>query len=298
MSKRLSALLLLILGGCASGPEDRYDIDQDHAPESAPTLSHLEQPQPRYEPKSRGGNKSSYVVRGIEYQVLPSAAGFDKTGTASWYGQKFHGHLTSNGESYDMYGFSAAHKSLPLPTYVKVTNQANQRSIVVRVNDRGPFHGDREIDLSYAAAAALDMLKTGTAIVRVQAYHFADQHSQGVLAGEPLVNASGTELEIGALTPPVEQLQPQQALVTIPASAAENHFIQVVASGNQVTIGELKQRLSAEYSVPSRVTQDNSLYKLQLGPFATMARTEDLLKQLRAAGYNGAFKLIEPAITN
>ena len=124
---------------------------------------------PKVEPHSRGGNKSRYEVWGKSYSVMASSIGFKQRGLASWYGQKFHGHLTSNGETYDMYAMTAAHKSLPLPTYARITNLANNRTVIVRVNDRGPFHGDRVIDLSYAAASKLDYRKTGVAEVLVEA---------------------------------------------------------------------------------------------------------------------------------
>ena len=104
---------------------------------------------PKYEPRTKAGNKNPYTVWGKTYQVLPTALGYSETGHASWYGPKFHGRDTSNGEVFDMYAVSAAHKTLPIPSYVKVTNLANQRSLWVRVNDRGPFIGERLIDLSY-----------------------------------------------------------------------------------------------------------------------------------------------------
>lgn len=251
--------LLATLWGCSSGPEGRYSIAQDHAPTEAPQLDHLEPPAPRYEPMSRGGNRN-YTVRGIDYKVLPSADGFIKEGIASWYGKKFHGHLTSNGETYDMYGFSAAHKSLPLPTYVKVTNLANQKSVVVRVNDRGPFHSEREIDLSYAAAYKLDMLKSGTAKVKIEAFSFTDPNASAKLAG---------------------------------TVASPTHYIQLAASGQPERLKNLEQQISAQYSVPSRVTQQGSLYKLQLGPFDTIARTQELLNVLHEAGYSSAFKILD-----
>ncbi|MFT5211301.1 MAG: rare lipoprotein A [Flavobacterium sp.] len=115
------------------------------------------------------GNKSPYVVFGKTYTVLPDSLGYREIGIASWYGKKFHGRLTSNGEVYDMYQISAAHKSLPLPTEVKVTNLDNGKSIIVRVNDRGPFHDDRVIDLSYQTALALGFVDRGTAPVVVEA---------------------------------------------------------------------------------------------------------------------------------
>jgi rare lipoprotein A len=141
----------------------------DSAPPIAIDVSNLPEPVPRREPKARYGNRESYTVLGRTYRVLPSAEGYRERGIASWYGYKFHGRHTSSRERYDMCAFTAAHKTLPLPSYVRVTNLDNGRSIVVRVNDRGPFHAGRIIDLSYAAATRLDMKRAGTARVEVEA---------------------------------------------------------------------------------------------------------------------------------
>ena len=171
LKKLLVFAFIVMLAGCSSTGSNsgRYSMKHDKAPERPVDVSHVKDAVPRVEPKSRGGNKSPYTVLGKQYYVMPNAQGYVATGTASWYGRKFHGHKTSNGEVYDMYKMSAAHKSLPLPTYLKVTNVDNNRQVVVRVNDRGPFHGDRMIDLSYAAASKLDMLSKGTANVRIEA---------------------------------------------------------------------------------------------------------------------------------
>lgn len=167
------ALLALAMAACAakkpippSGPSpDGYpelaSVPQDvHAlPDAVPVA----------EPRSRYGNPKTYEVMGERYFVLNSAEGYKEHGGASWYGTKFHGRRTSSGEAYDMYQMTAAHKTLPLPTYVRVTRKSNGRSVVVKVNDRGPFHAGRIIDLSYAAAARLDLLKEGSAEVVVEA---------------------------------------------------------------------------------------------------------------------------------
>ncbi|MFT7454574.1 MAG: rare lipoprotein A [Saprospiraceae bacterium] len=184
----VSALFVLLLSGCSSNStqpsgvsqsavvaaakaktESRYAIKQDLGPKQHKDMSNAPDAVPKVEPHSRGGNKSRYEVWGKSYSVMASSIGFKQRGLASWYGQKFHGHLTSNGETYDMYAMTAAHKSLPLPTYARITNLANNRTVIVRVNDRGPFHGDRVIDLSYAAASKLDYRKTGVAEVLVEA---------------------------------------------------------------------------------------------------------------------------------
>jgi rare lipoprotein A len=136
----------------------RKPIDIDSIPDAVPKI----------EPRSRRGNPPFYSVAGKRYYVLASAEGFVERGVASWYGPTFHGGSTSNGESYDMYGMTAAHKTLPLPAYVRVTNLKNGKSVVVRVNDRGPFVSNRVIDLSYTAAAKLDMLREGTTLVEVR----------------------------------------------------------------------------------------------------------------------------------
>ena len=141
----------------------------DCAPtDGIPDIDQIPEPEVRDEPHSRYGNRSPYTVLGKTYRVLDNAEGYDEIGTASFYGNKFHGRRTSNLEVYDMYAFTAAHKTLPLPSFARVTNLANGRSVVVRVNDRGPFHDGRIIDLSYAAAVKLGVDRAGTARVEVQ----------------------------------------------------------------------------------------------------------------------------------
>jgi rare lipoprotein A len=141
---------------------------QDSAPDGLADVDLIPEPDVTNEPRSRYGNRSPYVVLGKSYAVLPSAEGYDETGIASFYGNKFHGRRTSSLEVYDMYAFSAAHKTLPLPSFARVTNLANGKSVIVRVNDRGPFHDGRIIDLSYAAAVKLGVDRTGTARVEVR----------------------------------------------------------------------------------------------------------------------------------
>ena len=168
-----------VLIGCAVLPENAnyarvptIKIVQDRAPVLGDIPANLfDQPDPIpiREPYERRGNLTPYAVRGKQYELLDMAEGYEQMGVASWYGQKFHGRLTSNGERYDMYALTAAHRYLPIPAYVRVTNLDNGRSVVVRVNDRGPFHDERMIDLSYAAAVKLDFVESGTARVHVVA---------------------------------------------------------------------------------------------------------------------------------
>ena len=141
--------------------------EADSVPDDIPDVDRIPEPVPRDEPRSRYGNRS-YKVLGKRYEVLPSAEGYDEVGIASFYGNKFHGRRTSNLEVYDMYAMTAAHKTLPLPSYARVTNLDNGKSVVVRINDRGPFHAGRIIDLSYAAAVKLGYRDRGTARVEVK----------------------------------------------------------------------------------------------------------------------------------
>ncbi len=157
---------IILVQACST--TSRYQQDVDSTPAFDKRIELLVEPRPVSEPLSRIGNPDQYEVWGKTYQVSKGLTQYSQTGTASWYGQKFHGHDTSNGEKFDVYAFSAAHKSLPLPSYVRVTNLSNRKSLIVRVNDRGPFHGDRLIDLSYAAAVRLGFQKLGTAQVKVE----------------------------------------------------------------------------------------------------------------------------------
>ena len=148
----------------------RYKDAKDSGPSFPPgEVAKLVEPVPKDEPRSRYGNKSPYSVLGQNYRVLDSPVGYVERGISSWYGNKFHGYMTSSMEPYDMHLFSAAHKSLPLPSYARVTNLSNGKSVIVRVNDRGPFHENRLIDLSYAAAVRIGIWPKGTGLVQVEA---------------------------------------------------------------------------------------------------------------------------------
>lgn len=163
-----SALAAGALAGCFSAPR-REEAPPAPVPAPPPAVQSIPDAQPRVEPKSRYGNPPLYEVFGKRYYVLSSSANYVERGVASWYGPGFHQEFTSTREPYDMYGMTAAHKTLPLPAYARVTNLQNGRSVVVRINDRGPFVDNRIIDLSYTAAARLDMLRNGTAMVEVRA---------------------------------------------------------------------------------------------------------------------------------
>lgn len=195
---------------------------------------------PREEPRSRYGNPDSYEVFGETFEVLPSAHGYHAHGVASWYGTQFHGLRTASGEPYDMFAMTAAHKTLPIPSYVKVTNLNNNLSVVVRVNDRGPFLGERLLDLSYAAAAKLDMLGTGSAPVRIEAVE--------PMRPEPAEPATGLYLQVGSFADPVDAVLRRQAVVDLGIQRVElssvlngRHYLHRVYVGPFVSDVALKR---------------------------------------------------------
>ncbi|MEH6648536.1 MAG: septal ring lytic transglycosylase RlpA family protein [Motiliproteus sp.] len=263
----LAAVVLLV--GCSGKTTSRYSIDQDHGPGEDVDMSHVADAVPRDEPKSRGGNRSPYTVLGKQYQVLDSSEGYRKQGTASWYGKKFHGHKTSNGEVYDMYGMSAAHKALPLPSFVRVTNLDNDRQVVVRVNDRGPFHGSRLIDLSYAAAYKLDMLKNGTARVEIEVITAS--------ASRPSTSTASYQAPTPATVPVVGLSQ----------------YVQVGAYSSWSSAQSVKTRLELlmrdQRVEVSKREGDPAIYRVRLGPLSGDSDSADsLLSQLAAEGFSNA----------
>ncbi len=267
MRLMLALLGLLLLAGCSGNSGKgggRYSVAQDYGPSQPVDVSHVKDAVPRVEPKSRGGNPPSYTVLGKTYRVRDSADGYRERGNASWYGKKFHGHKTSNGEIYDMYAMTAAHKTLPLPTFVRVTNLANGRQVIVRVNDRGPFHAGRIIDLSYAAAAKLGMLQQGTATVEVEAIdpHAWRSDAQELVTAEvPVRDLGGRYLQVGAYAV---------------RSSAER-------------VQRRVQALFRDASVVVRPLQraDELLYRVQLGPLVTDQMVRSAVTTLEASGFSG-----------
>lgn len=228
------------------------------------------------EPRSRYGNPESYEVFGQRYYTLKSSVGFRERGVASWYGKKFHGRRTSSGETYDMYQMTAAHKSLPLPTYVKVTNLENGRSATLKVNDRGPFHDNRVIDLSYAAAVKLGVAEKGTAFVEVEAVSARSASTRPpMMASAPAPTTPTT---------PVAQASP----VAASAAQAQSLFLQVGAFSERPNA----ERLSAELGkvVPNRVhvreynAAGQPVYRVQVGPIATVDSADQLVAMLTDFG--------------
>lgn len=268
----------------------RYAMSGDAYPLDPPDVSRIPDAVPRLEPPSRGGNRSTYEVWGKTYHVLPDARGYARQGTASWYGEKFHGYATSNGEIYDMYKMTAAHRSLPLPSYVRVTNQDNGRSALVRVNDRGPFHNDREIDLSYAAAARLDILERGTGRVKVEAIDVEQWLAEN--GGDPNGRASN-DAASAAVAPPARQAASRVASAPAPQAAAANGpadgspiYVQIAALGSAESAQALQARLQAELSRPVRVATSTGVHRVQVGPLASADQVEPVRGELRRAGFD------------
>lgn len=290
---RLGVLLLFALAGlagCSStggGGGDnagRYSMEHDRYPDVPADVSNVQDAVPRVEPQSRGGNKSPYQVLGKRYHVMPSAIGYRKQGTASWYGEKFHGHLTSNGEVYDMYQMSAAHKSLPLPSYVRVTNLNNRRQVIVRVNDRGPFHDNRLIDLSYAAAAKLDMLNHGTARVEVEAIDPVAWNSKNVLPD----TASMTTQPAGPMLTATRTATQKAAEVS---ASAEGRYLQVGAFSTNEAARRVQDKLvtaasGSQVQVRSVERDGRSFYRVLIGPLSSDVIPGDLISRVQAAGHS------------
>jgi rare lipoprotein A len=210
---------------------------------------------PREEPLSKRGNPAFYDVMGKRYFVKSTAAGYVERGVASWYGPGFHQQFTSNGEPYDMYGMTAAHKTLPLPCFVQVTNLANGKSVVLRVNDRGPFKEGRIIDLSRTAAIKLDMLRAGTALVEVRTLTVGDSKVASDSASKPL-------------------------------------FVQAGAFGTASNADNLTQQLRAkgyaQAAVRSDVVDGRNLYRVRIGPIADVPSFDRIVAELKKLGVSDA----------
>ena len=240
-----TACLLAILPGCFSS---RQVADSTPPPIRAEAVAEA---QPRPDPILSAGNTSPYTVNGQTYTVLPTAYGYREQGIASWYGLKFHGRKTANGERFSVYGPTAAHKTLPIPSYVRVTNLDNNRAMVLRVNDRGPFHPDRVIDLSYGAAIKLGFADQGTARVLVEAIEVAgvdDRRS---------VDGGYRFIQLGAFA----SLQ-----------SAEDLQAQVVVL------------LKARTDITAIDVDERRLFRLRVGPFDLESQIHEAQARLRAAG--------------
>ena len=259
--KRILFILLSCLLLFSCGRLDKVIAPGDAAPDKQVDVSTIPNAVPKNEPKSRYGNPESYVVFGKRYYVLDSSKNYVEKGIASWYGTKFHGRRTSSGETYDMYAMTAAHKTLPLPTYVQVKNLNNGKYIIVKVNDRGPFHENRIIDLSYTAAIKLDIIKKGTGLVEVRAID-PMRSTKTSLVNENK-NKTSTSQDI-------------------------SFYIQVGTFGELENAEILKQKLSSLgddlIKISNVVTSGKTLYRVRIGPITDTKLSDPIVAKLSSFG--------------
>jgi rare lipoprotein A len=320
MIKKITVICCtLMLASCSQTPEQesapkasspgweepnkgRYSQATDSHPDRLPTLLEMTDPEPRAETLSRGGNKP-YNIYGVDYSPRTDLMEYKETGIASWYGHKFHGHLTSNGETYNVFAMSAAHKTLPLPSYVRVTNLDNGKSAIVRVNDRGPFHNDRVIDLSYSAAYKIGMMGKGTARVQVELLAspaMASQESYAMGLGsrsnqfeETTIASNPAGPRPGSVASPVAAApSPVMAATVTPVSAAPKVtgcFIQLVASSNKDKLQKLGADLQQQWSISTQINDGNGIFRLLAGPMPSAAEANSWLERFKSADYPSAY---------
>jgi rare lipoprotein A len=277
-------LIALFIAGCGSTPKRTepstkpsttiakpggYYLDDGPGDNLPANLEQIPDAIPRNETLHRGANRP-YTIFGKTYVPNVSSDSFRQSGVASWYGKKFHGQKTSIGEIYDMYAMTAAHPTLPLPSYVRVTNPANAKSIVVRVNDRGPFHADRIIDLSYLAAAKLDIARRGSAMVNVER----------VFAGE------ATPPPVMASTAPVVAPTIAPTTITTPTISADADvfYLQLGAFSSLENAGIFRERMMRELDwnrEPIAVRNIDGLFRVRLGPYKTRDEAEAAVTQIK-----------------
>ncbi len=301
-------------GASNDGPPDD-DLDVTHIPNATPQL----------EPVSRYGNPTHYEVFGQKYKTMQHSLGYEAEGTASWYGRKFHGKRTSCGEPYDMYAMTAAHKSLPLPTYAKVTNVKNGKEVIVKINDRGPFVKDRLIDLSYAAAKKLGIHAAGIGKVKIEAidpiaWHKEQKTSLAMVTKAPnnspkpaatalskKTAAKPTQIAQKAKTKPIQVAQNTKAKAPVPKAAAKA----TTATDKQlyIQLGSFSKKLNAQqladragiltqalnnvdvHVLPNKVS-NKEVYKVRVGPMKDKQQAQKLQKELLALENTSAAKLI------
>ncbi|MEE8340309.1 MAG: septal ring lytic transglycosylase RlpA family protein [Xanthomonadales bacterium] len=259
----MAGLLSLLLISCA-GEQKKEPEPGDGPSTSGLKASDVKDAVPRAEPPARYGNHTPYEVFGKKYTVLQSNQGYHERGVASWYGSKFHGRRTSSGEPYDMHLATAAHKSLPLPTYAEVTNLDNGRTVIVKINDRGPFKKGRLIDLSYGAALRLDMIATGTARVDVRVIDVSSASQGQVLAdagGEHAIDREVDEGDNGEI------------------------WLQAGAYGRREGAEQLAGRLEQADVLPVSIHNIGNLFRVWLGPYVSAVELESVISQVIELGF-------------
>ena len=289
---------LLLLAGCGGrGPvkrtpsgssrtddtsrpqSSRYAQNSDSGPGGPPPdISKIPEPVPKAEPRSVYGNKSPYEVLGKTYSVLPNASGYVERGIASWYGNKFHGYTTSNFEKYDMYAFSAAHKTLPLPSYARVTNLDNGASVIVRVNDRGPFAENRVIDLSYVAAIKLGIWQKGTGLVEVRAID-PDHPDRDPVARAPAPTPAlpaRSETRIASASPPPEKIHKAALYLQVGAYSDQANAERAASTLRNAQLGAVR--------VVEGTSNGRPVRRVRIGPLRDADEADALTPKVRALG--------------
>ncbi|MCD0503101.1 septal ring lytic transglycosylase RlpA family protein [Bordetella petrii] len=282
--------LAVLIAGCSSpGTRKAGGYYQDDGPGANPPadLDNIPDAIPRLEPLARGANQP-YTVFGKRYvPVNDDSKAYTERGTASWYGKKFHGNRTAIGEVYDMYAMTAAHPTMPLPSYARVTSSLNGRTVVVRVNDRGPFHSDRIMDLSYAAARKLGLIGPGHGEVTVERIlpdeiRMAQADTDKALAATPVASVEPTPLpaptRVAALAAP-------QSAATNAASPPGAVYLQVGAFSQPANAQTLMHRVNSQLDTqadtpPAQVQQIGSLYRVRIGPYGDRATALAAAKQV------------------
>lgn len=260
----LAALSATLLISACSVNETR-----DSGPSQPINLTHVPDAVPRHEPRTRAGNPPTYVVLGKRYYLMKSSKGYQERGLASWYGKKFHGRKTSNGEIYDMYAMTAAHKTLPIPSYLQVTNLKNGKQVVVRVNDRGPFHENRIIDLSYAAASKLGIAQSGTGMVQIRA----------IEPGQP----PGQSKQVASNRKPVAMPSPP------PRSEKQGRlFLQLGSFISRDNAESLRARLAlnnvVDAIVQTSTVDRQNIYRVRIGPLTSIEEADRLAVRIDQMG--------------
>ncbi|WP_348675754.1 septal ring lytic transglycosylase RlpA family protein [uncultured Abyssibacter sp.] len=279
------AALTVLLGGCFGGKS----IGPSDGPPANPEVNpwNVPEPVPKYEPRSKYGNPESYVVAGRRYYVRDTAESYRERGGASWYGSKFHGRRTSSGEPFDMYKMTAAHRTLPIPSYVRVRNLENDRSIIVRVNDRGPFHSERIIDLSWVAAVRLGLDQQGSARVEVESITpSAGTQAVDLEPIEPARPLPATPEPAPAVPPPAPTPRP---VPINPVQPGELSYLQVGAFGDLENAERMAQRLRNEgfpqVHVRTANVRGQIVHRVLAGPFVNERDRSSARNVLASRGY-------------
>ncbi len=285
------SLRIIILSAAAAsllscaGKSTKPDLShQDGPPAEQVNVAEIPDAVVQHTQRSKYGNPSSYVVFGKRYYVMSSGKAYKEQGIASWYGSKFHGRRTSSGEPYDMHAMTAAHKTLPLPSYVRVTNLKNGRQVIVKVNDRGPFHENRIIDLSHTAAVKLGIKATGTGHVEVKAL--------------TLDTASATTKSADSKIKEHSPAASLQSPIPVTLQNKADLYLQLGAFSQPQNAHNLKLKLSSDIAtdklhISDTLKNNQPFYRVRIGPVKSIARADELSKILTQKGFQEPLIIIE-----